>query len=57
MMKQISQQDYSFLLDSKGRKLNEGEYQIRIKELINEDPKKAAQVIKGWVGIENEKGS
>lgn len=57
MMKQISQQESTILLDSKGRKLNEGEYQLRIKELINEDPKKAAQVIKGWVGIENEKGS
>lgn len=57
MMKQISQQDSGVLLDNKGRKLNEGEYQIRIKELINEDPKKAAQVIKSWVGIENEKGS
>ncbi len=57
LMKQIAQQDQTILLDSKGRKLNEGEYQIRIKELINEDPKKAAQVIKGWVGIENEKGS
>jgi flagellar M-ring protein FliF len=57
MMKQIAQQDSITLLDSKGRKLNEGEYQIRIKELINEDPKKAAQVIKGWVGIENEKGT
>ncbi|MBI2791113.1 MAG: flagellar M-ring protein FliF [Gammaproteobacteria bacterium] len=57
MMKQISLQDSNILMDSKGRKLNEGEYQIRIKELINEDPKKAAQVIKSWVGIENEKGS
>ncbi|MBS0288357.1 MAG: flagellar M-ring protein FliF [Proteobacteria bacterium] len=56
-MKQMAQQESTVLLDGKGRKLNEGEYQIRIKELINEDPKKAAQVIKGWVGIENEKGS
>ncbi len=56
-IKQIAQQDSSVVLDSKGRKLNEGEYQVRIKELINEDPKKAAQVIKGWVGIENEKGT
>ncbi|MGD9591703.1 MAG: flagellar basal-body MS-ring/collar protein FliF [Candidatus Berkiella sp.] len=54
-VKQMAQQDSALLVDNKGRKLNEGEYQIRIKELINEDPKKAAQVIKGWVGIENEK--
>lgn len=56
LMKQMAQQD-SALTDGKGRKLNEGDYQIRIKELISEDPKKAAQVIKGWVGIENEKGA
>ncbi len=57
LVKQMAQSDSTALLDGKGRKLNEGEYQVRIKELINEDPKKAAQVIKGWVGIENEKGS
>jgi flagellar M-ring protein FliF len=56
-MKQIAQQDTGGLIDNRGRKLNEGEYQVRIKEIINEDPKKAAQVIKQWVGIDNEKGS
>jgi len=56
-LKQMSTEGSGNLLDRKGRKLDESEYQVRIKELINEDPKKAAQVIKQWVGIENEKGS
>lgn len=48
--------DNGGIVDRKGRKLDESEYQVRIKELINEDPKRAAQVIKQWVGIEHEKG-
>ncbi len=57
LMKEIDIQEADKLSDSKGRNLSQGEYQIRIKELINEDPKKAAQIIRGWVGIENEKGA
>lgn len=55
-LKQMSSESSGSILDRRGRKLDESEYQVRIKELINEDPKKAAQVIKQWVGIENEKG-
>lgn len=57
LLKQMSSEGSGSMLDRRGRKLDEGEYQVRIKELINEDPKKAAQVIKQWVGIEHEKGS
>lgn len=56
LLKQMSSDNSGSILDRRGRKLDESEYQVRIKELINEDPKKAAQVIKQWVGIENEKG-
>lgn len=57
LLKQMSNEGGGSVLDRRGRKLDESEYQVRIKELINEDPKKAAQVIKQWVGIEHEKGS
>ncbi|MGE3319264.1 MAG: flagellar basal-body MS-ring/collar protein FliF [Candidatus Berkiella sp.] len=57
LLKQMSADSSGSILDRRGRKLDESEYQVRIKELINEDPKKAAQVIKQWVGIENEKAS
>lgn len=57
LLKQMSSEGSGGMLDRRGRKLDESEYQVRIKELINEDPKKAAQVIKQWVGIEHEKGS
>ncbi len=57
-LKQFSDQEGDGIYsEKKTRKLNEGEYHIRIKELIDEDPKKAAQIIKQWVGIEHEKGT
>ncbi|MBN9286702.1 MAG: flagellar M-ring protein FliF [Gammaproteobacteria bacterium 39-13] len=56
-LKDLETQEETEKLDNKNRKLNESEYNIKIKELINDDPKKAAQVIKQWVGIENEKSS
>lgn len=56
LAKQLSSQDTSQILDSKGRKLSESEYQLRIKEIINEDPKKAAQVVKQWIGVDDGKG-
>lgn len=56
LLKKMGSEGGNGIVDRKGRKLDESEYQVRIKELINEDPKRAAQVIKQWVGIEHEKG-
>ncbi|HRE32806.1 MAG TPA: hypothetical protein PLD88_12585, partial [Candidatus Berkiella sp.] len=57
MLMQTSTDQVGGILDKKGKKIDESDYHVRVKELINEDPKKAAQVIKQWVGIEHEKSS
>ncbi|MCS5711426.1 flagellar basal-body MS-ring/collar protein FliF [Candidatus Berkiella aquae] len=57
MLMQTSTDNVGGILDKKGKKIDESDYHVRVKELINEDPKKAAQVIKQWVGIEHEKSS